>query len=333
MRHHCKCGFLVLVTCCLFSSCQSQPVMGTEHLQLLKEVSLPGVKGRLDHMDVNLKDQVVYMAALGNNTLEVIHLPSGKALHSITGLDEPQGVGYIPQHQEIFVANGGSGACYFYDARTFEKKATVKLSSDADDVRYDSLERKIYVGYGAGGIAVIDADSHQQVADIKLPAHPEGFQLDKALHSLYVNLPDDHSVGVVDLKAMKLVKRWSNNDLSSNFPMASDTSGHRIFVGYRRPAKLEIINTQSGNPVGTVDIVGDTDDLYYDPQSHRVYISGGNGTVNIFQEEGHKFIKIANVATRSGARTSLLIPMLHLYVVGVRAASGKETELLVYQTK
>lgn len=325
-------GFLLLAFSPVISSCQGQPVPGTDHLPLVKEIVLPKVKGRIDHMDVNLKDQVVYMAALGNNTLEVIELSTGNILHSITGLDEPQGVGYIPQRQEIFIANGGTGACYFYNAKTFERTATLKLPSDADDVRYDSSDRKIYVGYGTGGIAVIDADTHQQIEDIQLPAHPEGFQLDKQLQTLYVNLPDDHCIGVVDLKEKKLVKRWNHPGLSANFPMAIDPEQHRIFAGYRHPSKMVVLDGKTGAVLATLNSVGDADDLYYDTRKRRIYISGGDGSISILQAEANEFKPIANIPTRSGARTSLLIQGLRLFVVGVRAGAGKEARLLVYKT-
>ena len=142
-----------------FISCEGQKPFGENYLQLNKLIPLQNVKGRIDHLDINLKDQVIYVAALGNNSVEVVDLKNGKDIHSINGLDEPQGVCYIPQHQEIFVANGGNGDCYFYN-RTYTKIATVHLSSDADDVRYDSANSKIYVGYCEGGIDVIDANSH-----------------------------------------------------------------------------------------------------------------------------------------------------------------------------
>src|SRR3984893_3794833 len=128
----------------LLSGCSHSPGYGQNILKLEKEIPMPGVKGRIDHMDINLKDQVVYVAALGNNTLEVIDLRKGRIIHSIKGLEEPQGVGYIQQHEEIIVANAGNGDCYFYNAHSFEKLATIHLSSDADDIRYDSAEKKIY---------------------------------------------------------------------------------------------------------------------------------------------------------------------------------------------
>src|SRR5258707_9344548 len=173
--------WVLLLGCGAFSGCAGQAPYGMDQLRLTKTIFLPGVKGRIDHLDVNLKDGMVYVAALGNNTVEVVDLIKGNAIHSIGGLDEPQGVGYIPQTQEIFVANGGSGDCYFFNVHTFNKVATVHLESDADDVRYDSADQKIYVGYGKGGIAIIDVGTHKQIGDVKLPAHPESFQLDKEL--------------------------------------------------------------------------------------------------------------------------------------------------------
>ena len=164
-----------------YSACVAQPSYGTDKLILEKNILMPGVKGRLDHLDVDLKHQIVYVAALGNNSVEVIDLKLGKLIHTIRGLDEPQGIGYIPQNEEVFVANGGNGDGYFFSTKNFQKIATVHMGSDADDVRYDSADRKLYVGYGSGGIAIINADNHQLINNIKLPAHPESFQLDRSL--------------------------------------------------------------------------------------------------------------------------------------------------------
>lgn len=314
-----------------FVSCKGQKPFGVEFLKLDKEILLPAVKGRIDHMDVNVKDGIVYMAALGNNTLEVIDIVKGKLLHSIPGLDKPQGVGYVPRRHEIVVANGGSGDCYFYNAGNFQKVATVHLPADADDVRVDSVANRVYVGYGTGGIAVIDADTHRQVGNVQLPAHPEGFQIDKTLNRLYVNLPDAGIVGVVSLQEMKLAAKWPNNNLAANFPMAIDVAQHHVFIGYRKPTRVVVMDAGNGQPTSSLRIVGDTDDLYYDSQSHTVYVSGGEGAVSAFREEGKTYRQIANVPTRSGARTSLLIPQLRLFAVAARAAGGKKAALLVYR--
>lgn len=329
-----KPGKSILITlialCNCFLSCKGQPPYGTDHLTLDKVISMPDVKGRIDHMDVNLKDQVVYIAALGNNTLEVADLKNGKIIYSISGLDEPQGVGYIPQTHEIFVANGGNGDCYFYNAITYQKVATIHLASDADDVRYDSADRKLYVGYGSGGIAVIDPATHLTIVDIKLPAHPEAFVVDGKYKMLYVNVPDKNMIGVIDLKQGQLIDKWISNGLHANFPISYDASNRYLFVGYRHPAKLLVLNSKTGKEITSAAMVADVDDLYFDPKSSNVFISGGGGNINIFHYESQTIKQIANIPTRMGARTSLLIPELRLYILAVRAAAGKNAELQVY---
>jgi DNA-binding beta-propeller fold protein YncE len=298
---------------------------------MVRTVQIPGVKGRIDHMDVNIKDKIVYMAALGNNTLEVIDLKEGKVIHSIKGLDEPQGVGYIPQTNEIFVANGGNGDCYFYNATTYEKTAALKLSSDADDVRYDSANETIYVGYGEGGIAVINARTHQQTGNIQLPAHPEGFQLDNAINRMLVNVPDKDLIAVIDLLQQRVIDQWKRNTPTANFPIALDTVRHYAFIGYRHPAKLVVLDDKTGNEISSSDIAGDIDDLYFDYQTKRIFISGGAGYINIFeQQSNNRLNKIANIPSRNGARTSLFIPQLKLFILAEREASNKPAQLAVF---
>ncbi len=328
-----KNNFLFILFICIYSftSCKSQSTFGEKYLQLSKTIALPNVKGRIDHLDVNLKDRLIYIAALGNNSLEIVDLKNGKIVHSIHGLDEPQGVGYIPQTNEIFVANGGSGDCYFYNASTFEKTASIHLPSDADDVRYDSASQKVYVGYGEGGIAVIDANTHKQTGDVKLPAHPEGFQIDKTANVILVNVPDKNMIGVIDLIHLKLIDSWKRNTPTANFPIAIDAPNQTALIGYRHPAKLVVLDTKTGKEISSYDMVNDVDDLYFDREKKRVYISGGGGYINIFQQDATgKFSRITNMPTRSGARTSLLIPQLKLFVLAERAESGSPAQLLVY---
>ncbi|HEX5111432.1 MAG TPA: hypothetical protein VFV79_01185, partial [Saprospiraceae bacterium] len=260
--------FLVVFACGLCISCQSQKSFGTDELILEKRISLPGVKGRIDHMDADANKQVVFISALGNNSLEIVGIKKATHLSSIKKLSEPQGVIFIPLTNEIMIANGGDGSCQFYNAESFQNTGTIMLGSDADDIRYDSVDRKIYVGYGSGGIAEIDPVRHQKTADIKLPGHPEGFQLDKALKKIFVNVPGADQIDVIDLKSGEVVVRW-RTDYDANFPMAIDELKHIIFIGYRHPAKLVAIDENTGKTIAVRDLIGDADDLYYSIRSKK----------------------------------------------------------------
>ncbi|HEU5164742.1 MAG TPA: YncE family protein [Chitinophagaceae bacterium] len=279
-----------------------------------------------------MKDRIVYVAALGNNSVEVVDIIKGLVLHSIKAVDEPQGVAYIPQQQEIFIACGGNGDCYFYNANSFEKTATIHLSSDADDVRYDSTNKLIYVGYGEGGIAVIDAELHKQTGDIKLTGHPEGFQIDKRLNKVFINVPDVHQIAVADLSSFKVITTWNAVDYRSNFPLAIDTADHILFVGYRNPSRLVAMDEHSGTILAKANLVSDVDDIYFDEIERKIYASGGGGFITIYQWQKPEIKQIAKIATRIGARTSLLIPTFKLFILAARANGNNAAELQVYKT-
>ncbi|TKK72059.1 YncE family protein [Ilyomonas limi] len=319
-----------MLYCCI--SCNGQPPLGTDHLTLEKSIEMPEVSGRIDHLTINLKDNLVYVAALGSNTVEVVDLNRGKVIHSIKGLDEPQGVCYLPVQNELVVANGGNGNCMFYNAVTYATIATVHLGSDADNVRYDAGNKKIYVGYGSGGIAVIDAATHQQTANIPLPVHPESLQIDEKNKLLFVNLPDNNSVAVIDMPTAKVIHTWKIDSLKANFPMALDTAGNSVIIGYRNPPMLVSYNATTGKERSRTALIGDVDDVFYYEPKQEIFASGGDGAINIFKKASNSgFTRIANIPTRSGARTSLLIPSLQRFVVAERPSGGKYAALAVYK--
>jgi WD40 repeat protein len=293
---------------------------------------MPLVKGRIDHMAVNLKNKILYVAALGNNTVEVIDLEKGSLVHSIKGVEEPQGLAYLLEQNEIAVASGGNGDCVFYNASTFEKIATVHLPSDADNVRYDAEGRKLYAGYGNGGMAVIDPTTHRQIGDVKFPAHPESFQLDKKNNLLFANLPDDYSIAIIDLKSLKLTDTWKIKSLRANFAMTLDTTDNLVIVGFRHPATLVAFDSKTGKQVSQCSLVGDVDDVFYNAGKKQVIASGGDGYINIFQKTAdNKFQQVSNIASRAGARTSLLIPSLQYFILANRAEGGKSASVAVYK--
>jgi hypothetical protein len=323
---------LSFISVCVFlNACSGQNPFGAGHLTLKQNIPLPDVKGRIDHLDINLDEKTVYVAALGNNSVEVADIKNNRLLHSIKGLDEPQGVIFIPPTKEIMVANGGNGHCSFYNSYTYEPTGTINLGSDADDIRYDPENKKIFVGYGSGGIAIIDAMKHQKTADIKLSAHPEGFQLDKQLKRLFVNVPDAGLIEMIDLENLRVAAKWKA-EYGANFPMAIDTTRHIIFIGYRHPAKLVAVNATTGATIASADLTGDSDDLYYDERTKKLYASGGGGAVDIYLFQNSVLDHIAKIATRNGARTSLLIPSMNSFILAERAGGDQSAQLQIFDT-
>ena len=177
-------------------------------LKLTQTIPLPDVKGRLDHLAVDLSGQRLFLCALGNNTLEVIDLAKGTRVHSISGLGAPQGVAYVAAANRLWVANDRNGICNFYDGKSFALGGSVNFEDDADNVRYDSLAQRIYVGFGDGGLGILDARSGEKIGAIKLSGHPEAFVLEKKGTRIFVNVPTAGHVAVIDRDKREVAARW-----------------------------------------------------------------------------------------------------------------------------
>ena len=303
-------------------------------LKLEKAIALPGVEGRIDHFAFDAASERLFVCALGNNTVEVLDLQKGERTHSITGLEAPQGVGYVAELDRILVANDKGGICRIYDGKSFQVVGELNLEDDADNVRYDDASKKIYVGFGSGGIAVINAPDGKQVGSIKLSAHPEAFQLEKNGNRIFVNVPNSRHVEVIDRDKGEVIARWKTDLAFGNFPMALDEANHRLFVGCRFPSRLVVLNTDSADVVAKIDISGDSDDVFYDSKRHRVYAICGAGKIEIIEETDPKTYKaLTKVDTASGARTGLFVPERDTLFVAVPHRGSQQAEIRCYRVE
>src|SRR5213595_3753325 len=279
-----------------------------EAIKLKQTIALPGVEGRIDHFALDPSGERLFVCALGNNTVEVLDLRKGQRIHSITGLGSPQGIVYVPELNRIFVANDKGGIFKIYDGKLFQSVAEVDLKDDADNVRYDDATKKIYVGFGSGGIAIVNAADGKQIGSIKLSAHPEAFELEKNGRRIFVNVPNSRHVAVIDRDKGEVIATWQTDLAFGNFPMALDAANHRLFVGCRFPSKLVVLNTESGNVVAKIDISGDTDDVFYDSKRHRIYAICGAGKIDIIEQtDQNNYKPLSKVGTADGARTGLFV--------------------------
>jgi DNA-binding beta-propeller fold protein YncE len=305
-------------------------------LRLTQTIPLPDVHGRIDHFDVDVKGQRLFMSALGNNTLEVFDLGSDKILRTIRGLHEPQGVTYSPKSDRIFVANGDDGTIRMFDGNTYNLLKTVQVSSDADDTRYDSATNQVLVGYGDeadAGIAILDGTTGEVVQKIKLPSHPESFQLDETSRRIYVNIPSANNVvDVIDPGTRRILSTWTLGSARDNFPMALDEAHHRLFVVCRTPAEVLVMDTDNGNLIARMPTATRADDAWYDATKKRLYVSGGGGFITVIQQDdANHYGAMAQFKTAAGARTSCLVPELNRLFLGVWGQQGQPEELRIYE--
>jgi DNA-binding beta-propeller fold protein YncE len=300
-------------------------------LRLVQSIPLPGVEGRIDHLAADLTRGRLFVAALGNDTVDVIDLSAGRRLSALSGMREPQGIAVDPRTGRAFVASGQGGDLREFDVESLRLVRTVRLGDDADNVRFDAAAGRVYVGYEAGALAVLGGGN--VLSRIPLAGHPESFQLEKRGRRIFVNVPDARHIAVADRKAEKVIATWPVTEARANFPMALDEADHRLFVGCRSPAALLVLDTETGKPVARVEIGGDTDDVFWDAQRRQIYVSCGEGFLDVVRQgPGDRYERVAHLPTAPGARTSLFVPELSRLYLAVAHRGGQGAEIRVYAT-
>jgi DNA-binding beta-propeller fold protein YncE len=306
------------------------PSRSSPPLSEVQVVALPGVRGRIDHFALDPAGQRLFVAALGNHTLEVVDLAAGKRTKSIPGLNEPQGVAYLPSVHRIVVATRAGGTVTAFDDRDYRPVATISDKPDADNLRFDAAAGELYVGHGDGALGVIDPASMKVVAEIPLPGHPESFRLEEGGPRIFVNMPATREILVVDRTRRSIVARVSLGSLADNYPMSLDERGQRLFVAVRHPARLLVFDTRALKQLAVVSCVGDSDDLFYDAARDRVYVIGGEGYVDVFDASpSARYARLARIPTRAGARTGLWSNELDRLFVGWPLREGHPAEIEV----
>src|SRR5437870_2424480 len=305
-----------------------------EAFRLKQTIRLPGVEGRIDHFALDPSGERLFVCALGNNTVEVLDLQKGQRIYTITGLGAPQGIAYVPDLDRLFVANDKGGIFKIYDGKSFHQISELNFEDDADNVRYDDATKKIYVGFGSGGIAIVNASDLKQIGSIKLSAHPEAFELEKNGKRIFVNVPNSRHVAVIDREKGEVVTTWKTDLAFGNFPMALDEANHRLFIGCRLPPKLVVLNTESGDVVAKIDISGDPDDLFYDGKRHRIYAICGAGKIDIIEQtDANTYKTSAKIDTAKGARTGLFVSERDTLFVAVPHRGSQKAEVRAYHVE
>lgn len=308
----------------------AEPAAPSDLLTLEGKIPLGAVSGRIDHLAVDLKRRRLFVAELGNNTLGIVDLAAATVLRTIPGFREPQGVGFEPETDTIYVANAGDGSVIILRGDDFAALGHIELGSDADNVRIDATHRRVLVGYGDGALAIIDPVSRVKIGDVRLPAHPEAFQLIENGAKAIVNLPDAGRIAIVDL-ATGSVRGVATGALAANFPMTVDKTADRILVGFRSPSMLAAYAIPQERLAARVPICADTDDLFVDAKRHRIYLSCGAGVVDVLAPEKDSYARLARIPTAAGARTSLFVPELDRLFVAARAGWTEPAAIWVFR--
>jgi len=311
-------------------------------LRLVQTIPMPNVKGRIDHMDVDVKGKRLFVAGLENGSMEVVDLQAGKWLKSIPGFKKTQGIAYMPSLNKVFVASGDDGMVRVFRGDTLELLNEIKLDLGPNRVAYDPHTQLLYVGYGGkdagknyGEIGIIDAKTDKHLGDVKVEAHPSELLLDETGKTLFVFMSGVSKIQVVDTKKRKVVSTWPVSS-KRNGDGALDEKTNRLFIGTRTPPEMIAMDSRTGKEVADLPTVEGMDGVYFDPRLKRIYVSGGRdndvGYVCVYQQkDADHYETIGKLPTKSGAGTSFWSPELNRYYVAAPAHDKEGAAILVFE--
>jgi DNA-binding beta-propeller fold protein YncE len=301
-------------------------------LVLAQTISFPDVQGGFNHMSVDAWRLRLFAAMPTNTTMEAANLKAGEPWRSLKG-ERPAAVRYAPEFDQLYVARGQGVS--IYDGESLDLLESVDLGSGVDELQYDAQAKRLYVGCmtaGKTGVAVIALPEGELLGTIALPDKPQGIAVERSGTRIFANMPTLKQVAVMDRDKRVLVTAWPLADAEGNAPLGLDEARHRLFVGTRRPAQVVVLDTATGNAVAKIDINSDTDDLFYDAAHRRIYVSCGEGFVDVIeQRDADHYRLVARVATVAGARTSTFSPELNILYVGVPRRGEQPAEVRVYK--
>ena len=339
MKKFCLFGAVAVLLVCAATTAFAQ---GAQPLKLIQKIPMPNVKGRIDHMDVDVKGKRLFVSGLENGSVEVVDLQAERWTKNIPGFLKPQGIAYVPALNKLFVASGDDGMVRVFRGDTLELLDTIKLELGPNRVAYDAARQVLYVGYGGkdagkdfGEVGAIDARTDKKIFDVQVAAHPSELLLDKSGETLFVLISAASKIQVVDVAKREVRATWP---VSSQRPgdAALDESAGRLLIGTHTPPEMIVMDAKTGKEVAHLPTTDGMDGVYFDAARKRIYISGGRGeevgSVFVYQQKSpDNYETLGKIPTRPGAGTSFWSPELNRYYVAAPAIGAEPAAILVFE--
>jgi DNA-binding beta-propeller fold protein YncE len=310
-------------------------------LALMKTIPVPALhEGNFDHFAADVQGHRLFLAAEDNAAVEIFDLPATKLIHAISDVKKPHAIAYRRDLRKLFVVDGHAGEAKVYDGDSYKLLGSIELMDEADSIAYDPSTKYLYVSNSGGDvhlsysfISVVDTTAGKKLADIKIDSDGlEAMALEKSGPRLFFNMTGKDAVGVIDRQKLTVIAIWPIGQVAKhNTPMAFDETHHRLFVGTRKPGKLIVLDTDSGEIIASHSCVSGADDMAYDSGKRRIYIAGSE-FVDVFQQNDPDHYEIiGHIPTAVQAKTAILVPELNQYYLAVPRHGDKTAELRIYK--
>ena len=266
-----------------------------------EKISLPG-NGGWDYFTADASARRLY--ATHSDRVQVLDLDTFAVVGEIAPLAGVHGVAVAPELGRGFISNDKNSTVTVFDLQTLHIVATWPAGGEKPDaILYDAATKRVCsFNGGSDNVTVLDAATGRLVGTIPLGGGPE-FAASDGTGQAFVNIEDNHEIVRFDLRSLAITARWSVAPAQGPSALAFDAVHHRLFSGCRNQ-QLVVLNTDTGKVVAVLPIGKGVDATSYLPAKGLVFVSNGDGTLNIFhQTDADHYAAVETVATAPGART------------------------------
>jgi sugar lactone lactonase YvrE len=303
-------------------------------LKSVGRTDLPSYTGDFDHFAADVQGDRLFLAGEDGGSLEVFDLTSGKHLKTVKGFDAPHAIHYIPQADRLIVTDSGEGLSKILDGKTYRTMGTLKLTPGADVMAYDPSRNRLWIVAGGKNakeklpytlVYEVDPTTGKALGEIKFDTDfTEAMAFEQNGSRMFVNLSGKSQVAVVDKTTRKVIGTWPIREGQNNAPMALDEANKRLFVVTRKPFKLVVLDTETGQSVASMDAPPRTNELVFDRINGRVYMTGDDYISVVAQKDPNHYEEIARVPSAHGAKTAILVPQRNRFYVAMSPGEDKK---------
>lgn len=304
---------------------------------------MPVMTCHFDRIGVDSKNGRLFIVAENDGTVEVYDISSGKLLHSLTGFAMSHNVVYRADKDRIYATDGShtEGALRIYDGTTYQLIKSVKMLPDADSMDYDPSSHYLYFTNGGDFanldyalLTVFDTDKDERVGDIKFnTGRLEHMVMEKSGPRVFLTSPNKQEVEVINRSTRAVDRTWPVSGGSFCVAVDLDEADQRLFVTCRS-GTLNVLDTETGRLVVTIPIAKGTDDVLYDAETRRVYVTSAQGFIEILhQADPDHYEAVAKIPTGPMGKNLAFIKSQHRLYVAVPPYGTVQAKILVYSVQ
>jgi DNA-binding beta-propeller fold protein YncE len=312
-------------------------------LKLVGTIPLPVLgEGDFDHFAKDVEGHRLFLAAEKNGSVEVFDTTSNKLIHTITGLKAPHALLYRGDVKKLFIVDGDDSQIKIYSSTDFRPLGHITTAVDADSIAYDPGSKYLYVVNGGreakisySFVTEVDTNRSAKLRDIKINTNwVEALAVERSGPRMFCVLTGLNAIGVLNRKQGSLTAKWPLPAEDKHpVSLGLDEANHRLFVTTREPAKLVVLNSDTGSLVAELPSAPLVDDLSFDPTHKRIYLAGDGSLAVYRQDDPDHYTLMSKVPSSFRAKTGLLVPEWNRYYLAVPRHGKQQAEVRIYEVQ